>query len=183
MDIKAEPVCCTLIKKASAGTFRDHSNLNTLCVWHPSSTLGCAGCVAEARNWPGHQPELRPVSVLWCGVYNVSAVLQCEMLAHGAPRAHQRGWRWCAVSCSSLQPGVLVLAVGVLAERSSLAGVRRAVAHGRQAPGASSAVRSRAVRPGQLPALPEPSVLLLHSWSGQELVLCAGWDIDLAVLP
>lgn len=75
------------------------------------------------------------------------------------------------------------LLVDMLAERSSLAGVRSTVAHGGQAPGASRAVRSRAMRPSQLPALPQPSVLLLHSWSGQELVLHTGRDRGLAVLP
>lgn len=57
------------------------------------------------------------------------------------------------------------------------------MAHGTQVPGASSAVRSRVVRPSQLPALPRPSVLPLHSWSGQESVLHAGRDTGLAVLP
>lgn len=124
--------------------------------------------------------------------FNVSAVLQCEMLAHGAPSwpgpnsAYQTGWRQCAALLCSIvgaNPVFWCLLVDVLAERSSLAGVRRAVAQGMQAPGASSAVRSRAVRPSQLPALPQPSVLLLHSWSGQELVLHAGRDLGLAVLP
>lgn len=126
--------------------------------------------------------------------FNVSAVLQCAVLAHGAPSwpgpdSEDRSAGGNGLSAALLSsvlgaiPVYWCFLVHMLAERSSLAGVRSTVAHGMTVPGASGAVRSRVVRTSQLPAIPLPSVLLLHSWSSQELVLHTGRDIGLAVLP
>lgn len=105
----------------------------TSCVWHP------VGHWVVLDVWwnPGTDQGIcqsRDQAQCSDTGFNVSAVLQCAALAHGAPSwpgpnsAYQAGWRrWAALPCSvtGASPASWCLLVDMLAWRISLAGEER----------------------------------------------------------
>lgn len=146
---------------------------------------GLVSLGAVPRDWPGSPSGRRPGSTLWCWLYCRCFLVQREMLARGAsswPRQKPYLPAGLEAACCQLlitaafkrKASVLVLAGGCV-------GRKHALWLGWGLPSARDAtVGSSTLRPSQLYRLPPPSVLVLHSWSGWELVLGQG-ELELSL--